>query len=252
MIAPVESYQSYCEKQVPEQYKRSEKLLSLIGSVLSQCDDLEKAFGEILPMLDPQQAIGPALDYIGKITGTERTPGETDAHYRPRVLESFHSAPIPSPEALRGLIQMSVGRPVMLVPCWPAALYFVVDGSAGEIDTPALEAEYMPSGVALGQGTYICGEPTEDGKVDFGFIVSEDNGMPIVCDYMRYALEFMLSYSESHSISVDGDLIDSDGNVFIDDAGNALQLLEQGTAISSGDLITSDGDNIVIMDYILI
>ena len=216
MIVPVESYQSYCEKQVPEQYKRSEKLLSLIGSVLSQCDDLEKAFGEILPMLDPQQAIGPALDYIGRITGTERTLGETDAHYRPRVLESFHSAAIPSPEALRGLIQMSVGRPVLLVPCWPAAMYFVVDGSAGEIDIPALEAGYMPSSVALGQGTYMCGEPRDDGDVDFGFIVSEDNGMPIVCDYMRYALEF--------------DLVDDEDNNFV----------------------TSSGDTLIALDYILI
>lgn len=215
-VLPITSYSEHCRPYVPEQYKASEKLLGLVDAFLTQCDSLEAAFQEMVPMLDPQQAIGPALDYIGKITGTERTPGETDAHYRPRVLESFHSASIPSPEALRGLIQMSVGRPVMLVPCWPAALYFVVDGSAGEIDIPALEAEYMPSGAALGQGTYMCGEPRADGDVDFGFIVSEDNGMPIVCDYMKYALEF--------------DLVDDEDNNFV----------------------TSSGDTLIALDYILI
>ena len=201
---------------MPEQYKASEKLLGLVDAFLTQCDSLEAAFQEMVPMLDPEQAVGPSLDFIGALVGVARNPGETDASYRSRVLQGFHSAGIPAPEPIRDLIVLQVGRPVMLVSCWPAAMYFVVDGSAGEIDIPALETEYMSSGVALGQGTYICGEPTDDGNVDFGFIVSEDNGMPIVCDYMRYALEF--------------DLVDDEDNSFV----------------------TSDGDTLIALDYILI
>lgn len=215
-VLPITSYSEHCRPYVPEQYKASEKLLGLVDAFLTQCDSLEAAFQEMVPMLDPEQAVGPSLDFIGALVGVARNPGEADASYRPRVLQGFHSAGIPAPEPIRDLIVLKVGKPVMLVPCWPAAMYFIVDGSAGEIDIPALEAEYMPSGAALGQGTYMCGEPRADGDVDFGFIVSEDNGMPIVCDYMRYALEF--------------DLVDDEDNNFV----------------------TSDGDTLIALDYILI
>lgn len=211
-VLPITSYSEHCRPYVPEQYKASEKLLGLVDAFLTQCDSLEAAFQEMVPMLDPEQAVGPSLDFIGDLVGVARNPGETDASYRPRVLQGFHSSGIPAPEPIRDLIVLQVGRPVMLVPCWPAAMYFVVDGSAGEIDIPALEAGYMPSGVALGQGTYMCGEPTDDGNVDFGFIVSEDNGMPIVCDYMRYALEF--------------DLVDDEDNNFVTSSGDTLIALE--------------------------
>lgn len=215
-VLPITSYSEHCRPYVPEQYKASSKLLGLVDAFLTQCDSLEAAFQEMVPMLDPEQAVGPSLDFIGALVGVARNPGETDASYRPRVLQGFHSAGIPAPEPIRDLIVLQVGRPVMLVPCWPSAMYFVVDGSVGEIDIPALEAEYMPSGVALGQGTYMCGEPRDDGDVDFGFIVSEDNGMPIVCDYMRYALEF--------------DLVDDEDNNFV----------------------ISNGDTLIALDYILI
>ena len=211
-VLPIISYSEHCRPYVPEQYKASEKLLGLVDAFLTQCDSLETAFQEMVPMLDPEQAVGPSLDFIGALVGVARNPGETDASYRSRVLQGSWSDGLPTPEALRDLIVLQVGRPVMLVPCWPAAMYFVVDGSAGEIDIPALEAGYMPSGVALGQGTYMCGEPRDDGDVDFGFIVSEDNGMPIVCDYMRYALEF--------------DLVDNEDNNFVTSGGDALIALD--------------------------
>ena len=255
MSEPITDYSSEQRKYVPEQYKRSTKLLGVIDAALGFSDELEKALREISDKFNIEDAVGPMLDYYGLYFGIERRIGETDEQLRIRIRLGSGTEDLPTNEAIYNYFKIVFGIVnIGLYPVWPAGNYFILDRS--EPPAPegllSMKKEYLASGVDIGQGTYICGEPTGDGNVDFGFIISEDNGMPIICDYMRYALEFMLSYSESYNISIDGDLIDNDGNVFIDDAGNALQLSEQGTAISSGDLITSDGDNIVIMDYILI
>ena len=59
-------YKEEFKKYIPEQYKNSEKLLALVNSCMAQFDDLETAFFEILQSLNLADAIGPALDYLGR------------------------------------------------------------------------------------------------------------------------------------------------------------------------------------------
>ena len=62
-------------------------------------------------------------------------------------------------------------------------MYVVVNGST-DVDFAALEAQFMTSGSALGRGTFLCGEPDDDALLfDCGYLVDEDHGQPIVCDY---------------------------------------------------------------------
>ena len=68
-VLPITSYSEHCRPYVPEQYKASEKLLGLVDAFLTQCDSLEAAFQEMVPMLDPEQAVGPSLDFIGALVG---------------------------------------------------------------------------------------------------------------------------------------------------------------------------------------
>lgn len=182
-ITPIESYIDLCSQYVPEQYKRSARLLALVDSVLVQCDDLESAFLDMMLMLDPMQAVGPALDYIGALVGVDRVPGQTDEVYRLRILDGNHSVGLPSPESLRDCLQLVTGRNVGLFPVWPAGMYVVVDGTTAA-DISAYIRQYMTSGCALGRGTFICGEPDDDALLfDCGYLVDEDHGQPIVCDY---------------------------------------------------------------------
>lgn len=182
-ISPITNYKEFCGEFVPEQYRRSEKFLGLLALLFEQCDSLESAFWELLGCLNIEVAEGPALDFIGALVGVERVPGQTDEAYRERILDGNKSVGLPTPESLRKCLQLVIGRNVGLFPVWPAAMYVVVDGST-DADFASLEAQYMTSGCALGRGTFICGEPDDDVLLfDCGYLVDEDHGQPIVCDY---------------------------------------------------------------------
>ena len=172
-------YKEAFSKYIPEQYKNSEKLLSLVNTCLEQCDSLENAFFEILQALNLQDAIGPALDWLGAIVGVERIPGESDTSYRSRIVSGMNLKNLPSNEALRLVIKFLTGcDSVGLFPNWPAETYYVLDGST-DADLSALEHDSMTSGASLVRGTFLCMEPGEG-----GYIVNDDNGMPFVVDYV--------------------------------------------------------------------
>lgn len=200
-------YQDFCRKYVPEQYKQSPKLLGLIDACLAQCDDLEEAFFELMDALNLETAIGPALDYIGAIAGVVRIPGETDDHYRGRIKNWRRISGLPSLEALRAvLLFMSGCDRVGLYPDWPARMYFVLNGS-----TPADLSDverYMTSGCNLTRGTFLMGEYEDGDEVEFGYLVFEDNGQPIVCDYRYQDTEYVMT--------------DSVGNGIINDQGEVV------------------------------
>lgn len=203
-------YQDFCRKYVPEQYKQSPKLLGLIDACLAQCDDLETAFFELMDALNLETAIGPALDYIGAIAGVVRIPGETDDHYRGRIKNWRRISGLPSLEALRAVLLFVSGCDrVGLYPDWPAGMYFVLNGS-----TPADLSDverYMTSGASLVRGTFLMGEPDDEG-VEFGYIVNEDTGTPLICDWLVYSELF--------------DLVDDEGDGFITSGGDTLVALD--------------------------
>lgn len=173
-------YKEAFSKYIPEQYKNSEKLLSLVNTCLEQCDSLENAFFEILQSLNLQDAIGPALDWLGAIVGVERIPGESDTSYRSHIVSGMNLKNLPSNEALRLVIKFLTGcDSVGLFPNWPAETYYVLDGST-DADLSALEHDSMTSGASLVRGTFLCMEQGEG-----GYIVNEDNGMPFVVDYVN-------------------------------------------------------------------
>ncbi len=172
-------YKEEFKKYIPEQYKNSEKLLALVNSCMAQFDDLETAFFEILQSLNLADAIGPALDYLGAIVGVKRNPGESDTHYRERIVSGLNLLNLPGPEALRMVIKFLTGcDSVGLFPNWPAEMYYVLDGST-DADLSNLEKNSMTSGASLVRGTFLCAEEGEG-----GYIVNDDNGMPFVVDYL--------------------------------------------------------------------
>lgn len=172
-------YEETTKKFIPEQYKNSARLLGIINSILAQCDDLEIAFFEILEAISLQDAIGPALDYIGAVVGVERIVGETDESYRTRIIAGKSISGLPTPEALRNVIKFVTGiENVGLYPCWPAGMYFVLGGTT-TADLSVLESESMTSGASLGRGTFLRGEIGDN----IGYIINEDNGMPFVIDW---------------------------------------------------------------------
>lgn len=194
-------YREFVAPTTLEQYKRSPKLRGLINSVLNQLDDAEDALFELLQMLDPETAIGPALDYIGEIIGVTRTVGESDAAYRVRIFMWRDLEGIPAPESLRRALRLLFNRDkVGLYPCWPAGMYFVLDGETPQ-DMPTMLADYFTSGTDIGAGTFLI---AEDGE-DFGYIVNEDTGTPFVMDY-RWADALYVLVNEA-----DEELADENG-----------------------------------------
>ena len=182
-------YEETTKKFIPEQYKNSARLLGIINSILAQCNDLEIAFFEILEALSLQDAIGPALDYIGAVVGVERIVGETDESYRTRIIAGKAISGLPTPEALRNVIKFVTGiENVGLYPCWPAGMYFVLGGTT-TADLSVLESESMTSGAALGRGTFLRGELGDD----IGYIINEDNGMPFVIDWHPLYSEYQIT-----------------------------------------------------------
>ena len=175
----IESYKEEGSKYVPEQYKNSSRLRGVVDALLAQCDDLEAAFFEILGSIDIQTAIGPALDYLGEIVGVTRKPGETDDAYRTRIYQyrDLHGAP--THEGLRASLHLLTGQTgIGLYPNWPAELYWVPP-QAEKYDLSQLVSDSMTSGASLVQGTFLC---CEDGE-EYGLIVLEDNGQPLVVDH---------------------------------------------------------------------
>lgn len=172
-------YSDFVAPTILEQYKRADKLRGLINAVLAQCDNLEAAFFELLQALGLDNAVGPALDYLGAIAGVDRIPGESDDDYRERIKTAAGLIGVPAPEALRRVIKFITGcDSVGLFPNWPAETYYVLDGST-DVDLSTLEHDNMTSGASLVRGTFLCMEPGEG-----GYIVNDDNGMPFVVDYV--------------------------------------------------------------------
>jgi hypothetical protein len=198
-------YSQSLAKYIPEQYKQSARLRGVIEAVQGQFDDLEDAFMEIYQALDPREAIGVALDYIGAIVGVDREPAEDDESYRVRITtRSFLDAGLTAPEAVRAIIKYITGtRSVCLFPDWPAAMYYVIDGGTSA-DLSALENEIMTSGASLTRGTFLVGELEGEGY-EFGYIVDEDHGMPIVCDYRWPDTEYAMVDDEDYLIVDDED-----------------------------------------------
>lgn len=197
-------YREFVAPTTLEQYKRSPKLRGLINSVLNQLDDAEDALFELLQMLDPETAIGPALDYIGEIIGVTRIVGESDAAYRVRIFMWRDLEGIPAPESLRRALRLLFNRDgVGLYPCWPAGMYFVLEGETPQ-EMPANLSAYFTSGVDIGAGTFLS---LEDGEA-YGLLVLEDNGQPIVVDQRWPDTEYAM--------------VDDEGYLIVDDADNVV------------------------------
>lgn len=200
----IESYKETGDKYVPEQYKNSSKLRGVVDALLVQCDDLETAFFEILGSIDIQTSVGPALDYLGAIVGVTRKPGETDDAYRTRIYQyrDLHGAP--THEGLRAALQLLTGQTgIGLYPNWPAEIYWVPP-QAEKYDLSQLVSDSMTSGASLVQGTFLC---CEDGE-EYGLIVLEDNGQPLVID---------LRWTDTTYA-----MVDDEGYLIVDDADNVL------------------------------
>ena len=204
----IESYKEEGDKYVPEQYKNSSKLRGVVDALLSQCDDLEAAFFEILGSIDLQTAIGPALDYLGAIVGVTRKPGESDDAYRKRIYQYRDLQGAPTHEGLRSALHLLTGQTgIGLYPNWPAELYWVPP-QAEKYDLSQIVSDSMTSGDSLVQGTFLC---CEDGE-EYGLIVLEDNGQPLVID-QRWPDTLY-------------ELVDDDGNYLVDSDGNHLVALD--------------------------
>lgn len=207
-LEPMKPYSQSLAKYIPEQYKQSARLRGVIEAVQGQFDDLEDAFMEIYQALDPREAIGVALDYIGAIVGVDREPAEDDESYRVRIItRSFLDSGLPTPEAVRAIIKYITGtRSVGVFPDWPAAMYYVLDGGTSA-DLSTLENEIMTSGASLTRGTFIVGEIEGEGYEE-GYIVDEDHMQPIICDYRYQDTLYVMT--------------DEDGNGIINDQGEAV------------------------------
>ena len=200
-MGKIESYKEEGDKYVPEQYKNSSKLRGVVDALLSQCDDLETAFFEILGSIDLRTAIGPALDYLGAIVGVTRNPGETDDAYRTRIYQYRDLQGAPTHEGLRAALQLLTGQTgIGLYPNWPAELYWVPP-QAEKYDLSQLVLNSMTSGASLVQGTFMC---CEDGE-EYGLIVLEDNGHPMVVDQQWPDTEYAMVDDEGYLIVGDAD-----------------------------------------------
>ena len=209
MSKPITNYSSEQRKYVPEQYKRSTKLLGVIGATLGFSDELEKALREISDDFNIEDAVGPMLDYYGLYFGIERRIGETDEQLRTRIRIGSGTEDLPTFEAIYNYFKIALGiSDMILCPVWPAGLYFVLGQGMPEPDIDEVRTISAASGVDLGQGTFLS---CEDGEL-WGLIVLEDNGQPIVIDQRWPDTEY--------------ELVDDDGNYLVDSEGNHLVALD--------------------------
>lgn len=209
MSEPITDYSSEQRKYVPEQYKRSTKLLGVIDAALGSSDELEKALREISDNFNIEDAVGPMLDYLGLYFGIERRIGETDEQLRMRIRIGSGTDGLPTNEAIYNYFKIALGiSDMVLCPVWPAGLYFVLGHGMPEPDIDEVTTIAAASGVDFGQGTFLS---CEDGEL-WGLIVMEDNGQPIVIDQRWPDTEY--------------ELVDDDGNYLVDNDGNHLVALD--------------------------
>ena len=205
MSEPITDYSSEQRKYVPEQYKRSTKLLGVIDAALGFSDELEKALREISDNFNIEDAVGPMLDYYGLYFGIIRKIGETDEQLRMRIRIGSGTEDLPTFEAIYNYFKIALGiSDMILCPVWPAGLYFIL---GPEMPLPNIEETTRiatASGVDLGQGTFLC---CEDGEA-YGLIVLEDNGQPLVIDQRWPDTTYAM--------------VDSDGYIIVDDGGAAV------------------------------
>ena len=208
MSEPITNYYLEQKKYVPEQYKRSTKLLGVIYAALGFSDEIETALREISDNFNINDAVGPMLDYCGLYFGIERRIGETDEQLRMRVRLGSGTDDLPTNEAVYNYFKIAFGiTDMMLCPVWPAGLYFILGaGFTRPIEDVASIA--AASGVDLGQGTFLC---LEDGE-EYGLLVLEDNGQPLIVDQRWPDTEY--------------ELVDDNGNYLVDDEGNHLVALD--------------------------
>lgn len=209
MSEPITDYSSEQRKYVPEQYKRSTKLLGVIDAALGFSDELEKALREISDNFNIEDAVGPMLDYYGLYFGIERRISETDEQLRMRIRIGSGTEDLPTFEAIYNYFKIALGiSDMILCPVWPAGLYFVLGHGMPEPYIDEVTTIAAASGVDFGQGTFLS---CEDGEL-WGLIVLEDNGQPLVIDQRWPDTEY--------------ELVDDDGNYLVDSEGNHLVALD--------------------------
>lgn len=203
MSEVITSYSEAQRKYVPEQYKRSEKLLGLIDCALAMADELEKAFHEIGDSFTIDDAVGPMLDYFGAYAGGfVRRIGETDDQFRARIRLGTGTEDLPTFEAVYTYFELALGiTDVGLYPVWPAGLYFVL-GQGNEVLADDIAYIAAASGVDLGQGSFLC---LEDGE-NYGLLLLEDNSQPLVID-QRWpdALYILVNEAEEELVDENGE-----------------------------------------------
>ena len=201
----ITDYSSEQRKYVPEQYKRSTKLLGVIDAALGFSDELEKALREISDNFNIEDAVGPMLDYYGLYFGIVRKIGETDEQLRMRIRIGSGTEDLPTPEAIYNYFKIALGiSDMILCPVWPAGLYFVLGQGMPEPDVDEVTTIAAASGVDIGQGTFLCCEEGEP----WGLIVLEDNGQSLVIDQWWPDTEYAM--------------VDDEGYLIVDDADNVV------------------------------
>ena len=209
MSDPITNYSLEQRKYVPEQYKRSTKLLGVIDATLGSSDEIETALREISDNFNIDDAVGPMLDYFGLYFGIERRIGETDEQLRMRIRIGSGTDDLPTFEAIYNYFKIALGiSDMVLCPVWPAGLYFVLGHGMPEPDIDEVRTIAAASGVDFGQGSFLS---CEDGE-PYGLIVLEDNEQPIVID-QRWPDTLY-------------ELVDDDGNYLVDSEGNHIVALD--------------------------
>ena len=197
MSEPITDYSSEQRKYVPEQYKRSTKLLGVIDAALGFSDELEKALREISDNFNIEDAVGPMLDYYGLYFGIVRKIGETDEQLRMRIRIGSGTEDLPTNEAIYNYFKIALGiTDMMLCPVWPAGLYFILGPEMPQPNIEETTRIAAASGVDLGQGTFLC---LEDGEA-YGLLIMEDNGQPLVIDQRWPDTEYAMMDDEGYLI----------------------------------------------------
>ena len=203
MSEPITNYSSEQRKYVPEQYKRSTKLLGVIDASLGFSDELERALREISDNFNIEDAVGPMLDYYGLYFGIVRNIGETDEQLRTRIRIGSGTEDLPTPEGIYNYFKIVLDiSDIILCPVWPAGLYFVLDQGITKPDIDEVKNIAAASGVDFGEGTFLVAEYGDP----YGYIVNEDNQQLFVIDNNH-------AYTE---------LVDSDGEQIIDSDGEQI------------------------------
>lgn len=203
MSEPITNYSSEQRKYVPEQYKRSTKLLGVIDASLGFSDELERALREISDNFNIEDAVGPMLDYYGLYFGIVRNIGETDEQLRTRIRIGSGTEDLPTPEGIYNYFKIVLDiSDIILCPVWPAGLYFVLGQGIIKPDIDEVKNIAAASGVDFGEGTFLVAEYGDP----YGYIVNEDNQQLFVIDNNH-------AYTE---------LVDSDGEQIIDSDGEQI------------------------------